>query len=88
MRVASVMRERGASIRPASNHPPRRPNTSRRIPKTAAAGAKSRKRAPRPGLMRTWVSWTKTISPLGTYRSRNTHTAPRSKPPAIMRKPA
>ena len=28
------------------------------------------------------------VSRLGTYRRRNTHTAPSSKPPAIMRKPA
>ncbi len=40
VRVASVIRVSGASIRPARNHPPTRPNT-RRIPRTvAAAGAK------------------------------------------------
>ena len=33
MRVASVMRVRGASIRPARSHPPRRPNTSRNAPR-------------------------------------------------------
>ena len=51
-RVASVIRPRGASIRPASSHPPKRPNISRNAPKMAAAGAKSRKRAPRPGDIR------------------------------------
>ena len=54
----------------------------------AAAGAKSRKRAPRPGDIKRCVPWTMTVSPLGTYRRRNTHTAPSSKAPASMRNPA
>ena len=49
VRVASVMRVRGASMRPARSHPPRRPNTSRNAPKMAAAGAKSRRRPDRSG---------------------------------------
>ena len=38
MRVASVIRVRGASIRPASSHPPRRPKTSRRVSAWTALG--------------------------------------------------
>ena len=49
MRVASVIRPKGASIRPARSHPPTRPNTTRNAPEMAAAGAKSRKSAPRLG---------------------------------------
>jgi hypothetical protein len=39
-RVASVMRLSGASIRPARNQPPTRPNTSRNAITAAAIGAK------------------------------------------------
>ena len=42
MRVASVMRVRGASMRPARSHPPTRPNTSRNASTAAALGAKAR----------------------------------------------
>ena len=45
MRVASVMRVRGASMRPARSHPPSRPNTSRNAITMAAVGAKSRRRS-------------------------------------------
>ena len=45
MRVASVMRVNGASIRPARNHPPTRPNTSKNTRTTTATGAKSRNRS-------------------------------------------
>ena len=41
MRVASVMRVSGASIRPARIHPPTRPNTSRNASTMAAAGTKT-----------------------------------------------
>ena len=41
VRVASVMRVSGASIRPARSHPPSRPNTSRNA-STMAAGRRSR----------------------------------------------
>ena len=41
MRVASVIRVRGASIRPARNHPPTRPKTSRNASAWAALGAKA-----------------------------------------------
>lgn len=44
-RVASVMRVSGASMRPASSHPPPRPNTSRNVSVTAAVGAKARSTA-------------------------------------------
>ena len=55
----------------------------------AAAGAKSRRRAPRLGAIEdVRPLWTMTVSPLGTYRRRNTHTAPSSKAPASMTKPA
>ena len=40
MRVASVIRVRGASMRPARSHPPSRPNTSRNAITMAAIGAK------------------------------------------------
>ena len=49
MRVASVMRVRGASIRPARSHPPTRPNTSRNANIAAALGAKARRRSERSG---------------------------------------
>ena len=49
MRVASVMRVSGASIRPARSHPPRRPNTSRNASMRAAFGAKARRRSERSG---------------------------------------
>ena len=45
VRVASVMRVSGASMRPARSHPPARPNASRNANTAAAAGAKSRTRA-------------------------------------------
>ena len=45
MRVASVMRASGASMRPASSHPPTRPNTSRNASTVAAVGANSRRTA-------------------------------------------
>ena len=41
MRVASVMRVRGASMRPARSHPPSRPNTSRNASTMAAIGAEA-----------------------------------------------
>jgi hypothetical protein len=41
-RVASVMRPSGASIRPASSHPPTRPNTSRNAITIATVGANCR----------------------------------------------
>ena len=44
MRVASVIRVRGASMRPASSHPPRSPNTRRKASTMAAAGANARRR--------------------------------------------
>ena len=44
MRVASVMRISGASMRPARIHPPKRPNTRRNASTMAAAGAKARRR--------------------------------------------
>ena len=47
LRVASEMRVRGASIRPASSHPPSRPNTSRKPSTAPAAGAKLRARPTR-----------------------------------------
>ena len=49
MRVASVMRVSGASIRPASSHPPTRPNTSRNASTAAALGAKTCRRLDRTG---------------------------------------
>ena len=52
MRVASVMRVRGASIRPASSHPPTRPNTSRNASTAAALGAKTCRRSERMGTER------------------------------------
>ena len=52
MRVASVMRASGASIRPRS-HPPTRPNTSRNANAAAAFGAKARQRSDRSGPGRT-----------------------------------
>ena len=62
MRVASVMRVRGASIRPARSHPPRRPNTSRNASRMAAVGAKARRRS-------AWLR-TKKITPGCTPRER------------------
>ena len=53
MRVASVMRASGASIRPARIHPPTRPNTSRNANAAAAFGAKARTRSDRSGPGRT-----------------------------------
>ena len=41
MRVASVIRVSGPSMRPASSHPPRRPNTSRDTITIAAPGQRS-----------------------------------------------
>ena len=94
MRVASVMRVRGASIRPARSHPPRRPNTSRNASTMAAAGAKARRRKELfPGTKPPMVL----ITPSGTYRRRNSndcpgwpasHAAASIKAPASMRKPA
>ena len=49
MRVASVMRVRGASMRPARIHPPTRPNTSRIASTAAALGAKMCRRSERTG---------------------------------------
>ena len=49
MRVASVMRARGASMRPARIHPPTRPNTSSNTSTTAALGAKTCRRFDRTG---------------------------------------
>ena len=49
VRVASVMRVRGASIRPARSHPPTRPNTSRNASTAAALGAKTCRRSDRIG---------------------------------------
>jgi hypothetical protein len=49
MRVAFVMRVRGASMRPARIHPPARPNTSRNASAMAAFGAKASRRSERVG---------------------------------------
>ena len=49
VRVASVMRVKGASIRPARSHPPRRPKTSRNAITSAAFGAKTCRRLDRTG---------------------------------------
>ena len=51
MRVASVMRVSGASIRPARSHPPTRPNTSRNASTTAAFGAKASQQVGAVGLV-------------------------------------
>jgi hypothetical protein len=87
MRVASVMRVRGASIRPARSHPPRRPNTSKNASTMAAAGAKARRR-------KELFPGTKAPAALITP-SRNSndcwpasHAAASIKAPASMRKPA
>ena len=45
MRVASVIRASGASMRPARSHPPSRPNTSRNASAAAARGANARTRS-------------------------------------------
>ena len=50
IRVASVILVRGASIRPARNHPPTRPKTSRTASAWAARGAKASSRSERVGL--------------------------------------
>jgi hypothetical protein len=82
MRVASAIRDRGASIRPARIHPPSRPNTNRKTSTAPAAGAKLRARPARvstpPGPALT----------SGTSASRYHHTAASSKAPASMRNPA
>ena len=80
MRVASVMCVSGASMRPASNHPPRRPNTSRNAITMAAMGAKSRNRS-------AWLRTMK-ITPGCTPRERVKYPATSSKAPASMRNPA
>jgi hypothetical protein len=91
MRVASVMRVKGASIRPARSHPPARPNTSRKANAVAALGAKARWRSDRLGTRspgRRPGGSGVVSTPSGTYRSRNTHTTASSRAPASMRNPA
>ena len=80
MRVASVMRVRGASMRPARSHPPSRPNTSRNAITMAAVGAKSRRRS-------AWLRTMK-ITPGCTPREREKYPTASSTAPASMRKPA
>jgi len=89
VRVASVMRVRGASMRPARIHPPARPNTSRNTrtatpawPKACWAGERPGKNAPpMPDLVALMIgAW-------GKYRMRTIHRAS-SKAPASTRKPA
>ena len=63
MRVASVMRVRGASIRPARIHPPTRPKTSRNASTAAASRRSRRRRSERFGDDPTEWSW---IAPSGT----------------------
>src|SRR5262249_443848 len=72
MRVASVMRDRGASIRPARIHPPSRPNTSRNASTMVAARVKSRRRKEK-------------VEPGGTRRGRNILTPPTTQPPPSNR---
>ncbi len=92
IRVAAVIRVRGASMRPASSHPPTRPNTSRNAITTAALGAKTWSSRDRMGN----TSLGKAMSVLpgmiiirsGTYLRRNTHTAASSRVPASIRNPA
>ena len=89
MRVASVMRVRGASMRPARSHPPTRPNTSRNASTTAAVGAKARRRSERFGHDSHWrAAVGDDRDRRGRTRRRNTHTAASSRAPASMRNPA
>lgn len=84
MRVALVIRSRGASIRPASTQPPTSPNASRVTTAQAAFGANARTRSSRPGMNPFAVM----AASGGTYRSRNTQTTASSNVPANSRNPA
>ena len=90
MRVASVMRVSGASMRPARSQPPTSPNTSRNAMTAAALGANSCRRLDRtgktPGVR--LLSASMSFARSGTYRRRNSQTAARSRVPATMRNPA
>ena len=89
MRVASVMRVRGASMRPARIHPPTRPNTSRNASTATPAWPKACWVGERPGTnappMPDLVALM--IGACGNIRMRTTHRAS-SKAPASTRKPA
>ncbi|MDH6498375.1 hypothetical protein M2156_004594 [Streptomyces sp. SAI-149] len=84
VRVASVMRLRGASMRPARIQPPRRPNTSRNAMTAAAVGAKPfRKKVP--GVACTAPD---SLYPSCPFRRRYTPTAAMARTLASMRNPA
>ena len=85
IRVASVMRVSGASMRPARTHPPTSPNTSRNASAAAARGANASRRSERLGMNPTMLVMT---SASGTYRSRKTHTTANNRTPASMRNAA
>ena len=78
--IVTGLRVSGASIRPARNHPPRRPKTRRNVITTTAVGVKSRRRS-------AWLRTMK-ITPGCTPRESEKYPATSSTAPASMRKPA
>jgi hypothetical protein len=83
-RVAAVICASGASMRPASSHPPSTPNTSRKPSASAAAGTNARMRSSRPGTNPPMVC----AASCGTYLRRNSQTTASKMVPASTRNPA
>ncbi len=86
-RVASVICASGASMRPARNQPPTRPNTSRNAITSVAAGRNTR--GPHPPMNTPGLRSSRRVSipSRGEYRSRNSHTTASTSVPASMRNP-